>query len=51
MYRTSEHKISKQNWADLMRLFLVYENGRMWLHTNSFFLRDFQCLDDIAQHK
>ena len=51
MYRTSEHKISKQNWADLMRLFLVYENGGMWLDTNSFFLGDFQWLDDIAQQK
>lgn len=51
MYLNSEHKISKQNWADLMRLFLVFENGGMWIDTNSFFLGNFSWLDNIKQEK
>lgn len=51
MYLNSEHKISKQNWADLMRLFLVYENGGMWIDTNSFFLGNFSWLDNIGKEK
>lgn len=51
IYRSSVHKIGKQNWADLMRLFLVYENGGMWLDTNSFFLGNFSWLDDLASQK
>jgi hypothetical protein len=51
MYATSKHKIWKQNWADLMRLFLIYENGGMWVDTNSFFLGNFSWIENIAKQK
>lgn len=51
IYLNSNHKIGKQNWADLMRLFLIYENGGMWIDTNSFFLGNFSWLDDIASQQ
>jgi len=41
MYNTSKHELRYQNRADLIRLFLLYENGGMWLDTNSFFFGDF----------
>lgn len=51
MYTQSKHKLERQNWADLMRLFLIYENGGMWVDTNSFFLGNFTWIENIAKEK
>jgi hypothetical protein len=34
-----------------MRLFLIYENGGMWVDTNTFFLGNFSWIENIAKEK
>lgn len=43
----SRYSLGRQNFADLIRLFLVHDNGGMWLDTNSFFLGDFSWIDHL----
>ncbi len=51
MYTHSKHIIGRQNWADLMRLFLIHQNGGMWIDTNSFFLGNFSWIENITKEK
>lgn len=39
--------LQRQSRADILRLHLIYENGGMWLDTNSIFLNDFSWIENI----
>lgn len=47
MIATSKNFILLQNHVDIYRLFLLYENGGMWLDTNSFFVNNLNWIDNI----
>lgn len=49
MIATSKNFILLQNHVDIFRLFLLYENGGMWLDTNSFFVRDLNWIENIEK--
>lgn len=49
MIETSQNHISIQNHVDIFRLFLLYENGGMWLDTNSFFVSDLSWIEHIDE--
>ena len=42
---SNKYKLQTQNEADIMRLFLIYENGGMWVDTNTVLLRDLKWVE------
>jgi len=49
MEKGSLHFLQPQNRADILRLVLMYENGGMWLDSNSFFINDFSWIENIQK--
>ncbi len=45
----SKHPLTVQNNVDIYRLFLLYENGGMWLDTNSFLIGTLNWIEEIDQ--
>ena len=41
------HKLMVPHYADIYRLFLLYENGGMWIDANSFFMDAFNWIEKL----
>ena len=48
LWGESVHPLQLQHKADLVRLFLIYEQGGMWVDTNSVFLGPLTWIDNYA---
>jgi hypothetical protein len=46
-----EHNIGVQQTVDIYRIFLLYDNGGMWVDATTLFVRDFGWVEEIADYK